>query len=58
MDIKSLIAAEDVLTSEMGSIYGGKEPIKKVESTSPENPPMTQSCIILKMFFNICQIVK
>lgn len=25
-----MIAAEDVLTSEMGSIYGGKEPIKVV----------------------------
>ena len=27
MDIKSLIAAEDVLTSELESIYGGNEPV-------------------------------
>ena len=28
MDIKTLIPAEDVLTSEMESIYGGSEPFE------------------------------
>lgn len=28
MDIKSLIAVEDVLTSELESIYGGNEPVE------------------------------
>lgn len=30
MNIKSLIATEDVLTSELGSIYGGNEPVEIV----------------------------
>lgn len=30
MDIKSLIAAEDVLTSELESIYGGNEAVEVV----------------------------
>lgn len=28
MDIRTLISAEDVLTSEMENIYGGGEPVK------------------------------
>ncbi len=30
MELKSLISAEDVLTSELESIYGGNEPVEVV----------------------------
>lgn len=50
MNIKTLISFEDVLTSELESIYGGNEPIKieckgdgvvEVPPTNPTNPTVT-----------------
>ena len=66
MDIRTLTSFEDVLNSELESIFGGNEPIK-VECkgdgivevpTNPEKATMMQGLIIGVRRFNHCRTLK